>query len=261
MTASELYNAGKLQAAVDAQILEVKANAADPNRRLFLFELAAFAGDLDRARRQIDAVQYGEAERDSAVASYKKLLDAEVKRRRLFRDGLSPRFLLDPPQQVKLRLDAVNRLRENRPGEALELLLQANASAETIKGTLNGKAFEGFRDADDLFGTVLEAMAHGEYFWVPIEQLDSVALNPPRFPRDLLWMPARITLKEGEHGEVFLPVLYPGSHEHPDEQVKLGRSNDWKQNDGGPVLGVGARTFLVGEDGVGIAEWRELQFH
>jgi type VI secretion system protein ImpE len=259
MTATELYRAGKLQAAIDAQIQEVKAHAADPNRRLFLFELAAFAGDLDRARRQIDAVQYNDADRDAAVLTYKKLLDAEEKRRRLFRDGVPPRFLADPPAHVQLRLDAAKLLRENKPAEALGLLSQANAGAEAIKGTLNGKPFAGFRDADDLFGTTLEVFAHGEYFWVPVEQVDSMALNAPRFPRDLLWMPARLVLKAGEQGEVFLPVLYPNSHEHPDEAVRLGRTNDWKQADGGPVLGVGARVFLAGEDGVGVAEWRELR--
>lgn len=260
MTATELYKAGKLQAALDAQIQEVKTHAADPNRRLFLFELAAFAGDLDRARRQIDAVQYGDAERDAAVHAYRLLLDAEAKRRKLFTEGESPRFLLDPPDHVKLRLEAVSHLREKKPGEALALLNQANAGAETLAGTYNGQPFAGFRDADDLFGTTLEVLARGEYFWVPFEQIDTLALNPPRFPRDLLWMPARIMLKEGEHGEVHLPVLYPDSHAHPDDGVRLGRNTDWLQADGGPVRGVGARAYLVGEEGSGVAEWRELRF-
>ena len=42
MNASELYKAGKLQEAVDAQIKEVKASPADQSKRLFLFELLAF---------------------------------------------------------------------------------------------------------------------------------------------------------------------------------------------------------------------------
>jgi type VI secretion system protein ImpE len=260
MNASELFKAGKLQAAIDEQIREVKANAADPSRRLFLFELAAFAGDLERAKRQIEAVSYGEPDRDATVAVYRKLLDSEEKRRRLFRDGLAPRFLGEQPEHAQRRLEAVQRLREGRQAEAAELIARANEQAGELKGSLNGKAFGGFRDADDLFGTVLEAMAHGEYFWVPAEQIDSLALNPPRFPRDLLWLPARLTTKAGEHGEVFLPVLYPQSHEHPDEEVRLGRKTDWKQAEGGPVLGVGARTFLIGDDGVALADWRELTF-
>jgi type VI secretion system protein ImpE len=258
MNASDLYKAGKLQAALDTQIQEVKAKPADPSLRVFLFELAAFAGDLDRARRQIDAVHYGEAEKDFTVARYKKLLDAEEKRRKLFSEGLAPRFLAPAPESVQWRLEAAKLLREGKQAEATALLIKANEPAGALKGTLNSKAFEGFRDADDLFGSVLEVLANGEYFWVPAEQIDSVSCNAPRFPRDLLWLPARLILKDGQQGEVHLPVLYPRSHEHPDEGVKLGRNNDWLQAEGGPVLGVGARTFLAGADGVAVAEWREL---
>ena len=47
MTARESYNAGRLQEAIAAQTQEVKARPADQSQRLFLFELLAFAGDLD----------------------------------------------------------------------------------------------------------------------------------------------------------------------------------------------------------------------
>ncbi len=49
MNATELYRAGKLQEAITAQVAEVKANPTDQGKRLFLFELLVFAGDLDRA--------------------------------------------------------------------------------------------------------------------------------------------------------------------------------------------------------------------
>ena len=61
-----------------------------------------------------------------------------------------------------------------------------------------------------------------------------------------------------EGRETYLPGPYPRSHEHPDDQVKLGHANDWLQADGGPVLGAGARTFLVGDDGVAVTDWRDL---
>jgi type VI secretion system protein ImpE len=259
MSASELFKQGRLKEAIDAQLQEVKAQPADHGRRLFLFELAAFAGDLDRARRQIDAVSYDQPELQVAVGNYRQCLDAEQKRRRLLSESLAPKFLSEAPEHAKLRLEAVNRIREGRHAEAATLLEQANAGAEALKGTLNGKEFTGLRDADDLFGTMLEVLAKGEYFWVPLEQVVALALNAPAFPRDLIWLPARLTLTDGQEGEVFLPVLYPSSHEHPDEAVKLGRSTDWKQEAGGPVRGMGARTFLVGEDGSGLVEWRELQ--
>ena len=73
MNASDLFKAAKLPEAIDAQIAEVKANPGDQSKRLFLFEMLAFAGDLDRARRQIDAVNYGQMELDTAVLAYRKL--------------------------------------------------------------------------------------------------------------------------------------------------------------------------------------------
>src|SRR5262249_59522213 len=107
------------------------------------------------------------------------------------------------------------------------VLNKANAEAPPVSGPLNGKAFEGLRALDDLFGTVLEVMAQGRYYWVPLEQVEAVAAKAPAFPRDLLWLPARLDLHDGASGEVFLPTLYPGSHEHTDAQVKLGRATDY----------------------------------
>jgi type VI secretion system protein ImpE len=258
MTASELFKAGRLAEAIDAQVHEVKANPADQAKRLFLFELLAFAGDLERARRQIEAVNYGEMERDNAVQAYRKLLDAEEARRRVFGDGVMPHFLVPPPEHLGKRLEAVNCLRADQPAEAARLLDGA-AAEPALSGRLNGKPFTVLRDCDDLFGPVLEVMAHGDYYWLPLEQVDALTANAPKFPRDLLWLPARLEVRDGPAGDVFLPALYPGSHEHPDDQVKLGRLTDWASAEGGPVRGVGLRLFLVDDDAMNLLEWRELQ--
>jgi type VI secretion system protein ImpE len=259
MNASDLFKAGRLQEAIDAQTQEVKANPGDPNRRLFLFELLAFAGDLDRARKQIDAVQYGEVELDAATLAYSKLLDAEQARRRLLKEGVAPKFLAEPPASARLRLEAANRLRENRAQEAADLLRQADDASPPLRGQLNGKPFDLLRDCDDLFGPVLEVMAHGEYYWVPLEQVAALTLSAPKHPRDLLWASARLEMRDGLAGNVFLPVLYHGSHESSDDQLRLGRKTEWKSGPGEPVLGVGVRMFLVGDEAVSLPEWRELE--
>lgn len=259
MSTSDLFKAGRLQEAIDAQVREVKANPADHAKRLFLFELLAFAGDLERARRQIDAVNYGEMERDTAVLAYRKLLDAEEVRRRVFREGVMPQFLVPPPQHLGKRLEAVNCLRGNQPAEAARLLKEATAAEPALKGQLNDKPFTILRDCDDLFGPVLEVMAHGDYYWLPLEQVDTLTANAPKLLRDLLWLPGRLEVRNGPAGNVFLPALYPGSHEHPDDQIKLGRLNDWKSSEAGPVRGVGLRMFLVNDDAVSLLELRKLQ--
>jgi type VI secretion system protein ImpE len=257
MNASELFRAGRLAEAIDAEIKAIKASPGDQNRRVFLFEMLAFAGELDRARRQLEAVKYDDPKLEAAIASYRKILDSETLRRRLFSESLKPELFSEAPEHVRLRLEAVNRLREGRPEEARALLAQADASPP-LRGTLNGKPFEGLRDCDDLFSHVLEVMAHGRYFWVPLEHVESLTMSAPRSPRDLLWAPARLDLRDGASGEVFLPALYPGSHEHPDPQVKLGRATDWKGPEGGPMQGLGLRELLAGEDVLPLLEWREL---
>jgi type VI secretion system protein ImpE len=258
MSASDLYKAGRLQEALDAQVQEVKKSPADHGKRLFLFELLCFAGELDRAARQIQAVKYDEVETDAAVQTYAKLLDSERARRTALRDGTKPEFLIDPPPSVNDRLEAISRLREKRPAEAAALLAKAN-SAVTVKGRLNNNSVEALRDCDDVFGPVLEVMAQGKYYWLPLEQIDTMVMKAPKFPRDLLWIPARVEIRDGPSGDVFLPALYPFSHEHADDQVKLGRRTDWKTEQDGPAVGVGLRMFLAGDDAISVLEWRELQ--
>ena len=44
MNAGELYKAGRLGEAIEAQVQEVKASPLDHSKRLFLFELAGLFG-------------------------------------------------------------------------------------------------------------------------------------------------------------------------------------------------------------------------
>ena len=257
MDATELYRAGRLADAIAAQVAEVKARPADAGRRLFLFELLAFAGEHDRARRQLDAVHHDNAELDMATLGYRKLLDSEAARRRFLAEGVEPEVLGVLTDAMKLRIEAAGMLRLGRPAEAKALLDQADEATPAARGTLNGRPFAALRDADDLFGGVLEVMAQGKYFWVGLEQVVGLGLKPPRHPRDLLYAPARLDL-EAETGEVFLPALYPGSAAHADDQVRLGRVTDWVPAEAGPTLGIGARLFLVDDDAIGLLEWREL---
>lgn len=261
MNATDHYKAGRLQEAVDAQIQLVKAAPAEQSKRLFLFELLAFTGDLDRARRQIEAIQYAEPEKQMGIMGYRKLLEAEEFRRKVFTDGIMPHFLVPPPGHLGKRLEAINALRNHQPAEASRLLAEADQECPPIRGMLNGKPFLSLRDCDDLFGPTLEVMAHGDYYWLPLDQVDSLGLNAPKYPRDLVWMPAKLAVREGPAGDVFLPALYPNSHQHADNQIKLGRTNDWTPPELGPVRGVGTRTFFVGDDPdpMPLLDWRELQ--
>ncbi len=258
MNAGELVKAGKLQEALAVQLQQVKDNPADQNRRLLLFELLSFAGELDRAGRQIDALQYDNPELENTRQVYRRLIDAEQLRRKLFREGLPPLFFGDQPPHLLLRLEAVRHLGENRPAEAAEMIRQANAMTQTLTGKWNDQSFQSFRDLDDLFAGVLEVMAHGQYYWVPLEQVRGLTMKPPKFLRDLLWVPAHLELSE-EAGHVFLPALYPGSHENADDRVKLGYMTDIRALAEDVALGMGQRMFFRDQEEVSILECRQLE--
>ncbi len=258
MTTTELYQQGKLQEAIDAQIQAVKAKPADQKLRLFLFELFAFAGEFDRAQKQIDVLKFDEPELLAAAVNYRQCLESEIVRRRVFKEGLEPGYLKAPPEHLKLRLEALGQLRGNDPAGAMATLEKAEAVTPPYTGTLNDKPFGLLRDCDDLFGPILEVFAKGNYFWVPYEEIDLLASNPPKFPRDLLWLPANLNVKEGPSGEVFLPAIYPLSFETGDPEIKLGRVADWVQTPGGPVRGVGARMLLVNEEATNLLAVRQI---
>ncbi len=261
MNAKECYEAGQLADAVAAAGAEVKAHPTDASRRGFLCELLCFAGDLERADKQLDAMGTQDPEVMVGVAEFRQLLRAELTRREFFNDGRLPEFLHDPPEHVKLALEASIRIREGKEQEAVDLLGQADEKRPALGGTSAGEPFDGFRDLDDLTGSVFEVLtSNGKYYWVPMETVERIEFHEPQRPRDLLWRRALLAVRDGPDGEVCFPTLYHGSHEDADQRVCLGRFTDWRGGDERPVRGFGQRTFLIGEQDQPILELGEIVF-
>lgn len=260
MTADELYRANRLNEAIDAQIQAVKAAPSDHGKRLFLFELCVFAGDLERAKRQIELINYEEPELQVAVLTYRRLLDSETTRRKVFSEGLPPKFLNDfQPEHCTLRVEALARLRAGKEAEAVELLEKAYEATPNRAGRIDDKPFESIRDCDDILGPVIEGSFNGEYFWIPLDNVVRLERKPHKYPRDLYWAPATLELPESE-GDVFLSAIYPNSHLAQDDQLKLGRVTDWKPSVNGPTQGIGLKLFEVGDDTVPILEFKQIDF-
>src|SRR5262245_53237072 len=102
--AKELFQAGKLNEAIEELLREVKANPNDGARRTFLFELSCFVGDWDRAERQLDVIGHQSAEAELGVMVYRANMKAERERARVFAEGVQPHFLREPPAYVDLHV-------------------------------------------------------------------------------------------------------------------------------------------------------------
>lgn len=259
MNAKEAFARGDLAGALPAATADVKQHPTDNARRTFLFELLCFSGDLARAQKQLDAIGQLDSQSEWAVQVYTNVLHAERARRRFFAEGLKPEFLLDPPAYIAWHLDAANCLREGRHAEALDLLNRSEEARPIVSGTVNDQPADEIRDCDDLLAPLVELIVLRDYVWLPLEQIREMETSPPERPRDLLWLPVRFTLVNGVQQRGYLPTLYPGSHEHADDRVKLGRMTDWSEG-AGPAGGSGQHSWLIGDDVTGLLEIRTSTF-
>jgi type VI secretion system protein ImpE len=258
--AKALLDAGKLGEAIEELTREVRAHPADASLRTFLFEVLCFAGEWDRAEKQLDAIAHQTVKTEVGAQVYRNNLKAERDRQKLYSDGLHPHFLNEPPGYVDLHLAAINRLREGSLAEARETLDRAEEQRPALSGTFNGTPFEDFRDWDDVLGPVLEVIFNGQYTWLPFEQITRMEIGAPKTLRDLMWTSARVQARDGTIGEVYIPALYAGSHQSQNDQVRLGRMTDWKRVSDDLSLAVGLRLFLVDGEDKSLFEARSVEF-
>jgi type VI secretion system protein ImpE len=218
MTPLALFREGKLREAIKALGDELRSNPLDVKRRTFLFELLLFAGEYDRAEKQLDLLAGANAEAAAGTLLYRSALHAERTRQAMFANRETP-----------------------------------SSQEEAVHGgQWNGTPFSEFSDPDPRIGANLEVFLAGSYTWIPIHYLRRLRIQPPANLRDLMWAQARIETSSDfrlqDLGEVLLPVLCPLSSRHPDESVQLGRESAWEPDDAHGEIPYGAKMMLI--DGV-----------
>jgi len=259
MNATELYQAGQLSDAVSALNEVLKKNPTDQSARGFLAELLCFAGNVDRADKQLETLLQQTPEAAVGLSLFRQLIRAEQARQQFYGEGRLPEFLDEPSPMLRLHLQASIELREGNAEQVAQRLAEAEKLHPNVTGTCDGAAFEGFRDLDDLTAPVFEVLTStGKYYWIPIDRVELVEFHAPERALDLLWRRAHMVVKGGPDGEVFLPAIYAGSAAQSDERLALGRATEWKGEEGAPAFGVGQRMFLVGEQDRPIMDITEL---
>jgi type VI secretion system protein ImpE len=234
--AKALYQEGKLNEAIQSLSAELRDNPSDPKRRTFLFELLCFAGEYERADKHLNLLADVSGEAKMGAVLYMSAMHGERIRHKTFADKDFPTSPVD----------------------------DAKLLGGTIKLT-NGetKEFNWFEDSDPRVGPRMELFAAGAYLWMGLEYIESIEFQPVTKLRDLLWRPAFIrtgpSFKGTELGEVLVPALFPFSHKHPDDQVRLGRSTVWDTTGEDPIP-YGQKTYLVDDVDYSIMEIHSLEF-
>ena len=231
MTPLALYREGRLREAIKALGEELRSNPLDARRRTFLFELLLFAGEYDRAEKQLDLLAGANAEAAAGTLLYRSALHAERTRQSMFANGETP-----PHKE-----EAVHN------------------------GTWNGNPFSEMSDADPRIGANLEVFLAGSYTWIPIHYLRKLEIQPPANLRDLVWAQARVETSSDfrlqDLGEVLLPVLCPLSSRHAEESVQLGRETAWEPDETHGQVPFGVKMMDVDGTDVPLLEIRSIAWN
>jgi len=236
MDAQQLFKAGKLSEAIPALNAHLRDKPSDVRSRTFLFELLCFAGDFDRAEKQLMIIQE-ESSKDSMLGAllYRAALAAERTRQSMFETKSFP-----------AKPAAVN-----------------GSAPPPICGKLNGKPFQSLSDSDPRLGEKIEVFAGGDYLWISLADIASIHMEPPKKLRDLIWAPAKViggpALRSRELGEILLPVIAPLSWQHEDDDVRLGRATEWCADENGEEAPYGLKMLLVDGEEFSFLEIRDLE--
>lgn len=257
MNAKDLIKTGQLSAARNELIGAVKSSPQDLNSRTLLFQVLAFCGEWEKARRHLEIIADQDTSRETGVNTYLSLIETEAERLEVFRYKQTPSFLPAAPAYAELYESMRQRLADSEFNEAISIINQIKDLIPEISGVLNGNPFVGFSNTDTQLSFFLEAFVHERYVWLPFEALRELSMSEPKTMLDLLWASARLTTRDGLTLNCFLPVLYPDSFRHQDDRLKMGRMTDWTDLGPGLNQGVGQHVFQVGEEDIGILEIRE----
>jgi type VI secretion system protein ImpE len=243
MSAHERFKKGELAEAIAAQNEFVKSHPTDADARFELFVFLCFAGDLDRAEKQLDVLGSRDQMLERGSVVFRNLLASEFERRRVF-EGRG-RAVVPPksPASLDERQEALRLLSAGDVAGASACIERAVAQSAAVAGRIDGEPFDGLCDYDDLLGGVIEVFAGGRYLWLPFEHLRVLELSEPETALDTLWIPARLEDRDGETAQVHVPALYAGAHADADAQVRLGRESAWEER-GALCLGRGQRVWI-----------------
>ncbi|QDV25570.1 type VI secretion system accessory protein TagJ [Aureliella helgolandensis] len=262
MNASELFQAGDLQGALTAATAELKAKPTDVSGRLLLAELLWFSGQLDRVEKQLETVSLQSTQGAMTLALYRQILRGELAREQVLREGRPPEIVSELPEHARLTLESLMAARLGQSEQLRDLLQKASQAQPEVRGVCNGEEFVGIRDLDDRVAGVLEVITGtGKYYWVPWENIESLEMEAPKVPLDLLYRRTQIEVSGGPNGEVYVPTRYvAAADEQLEDALLLGRATDWIGEEGELVQGRGLRTLLLGDKDLPVMEIQTLSF-
>lgn len=244
-TAASLVKEGKLADALARLQDQVRKEPAKPEHRVFLFQLLSVLGSWDRALTQLNVAADMDPSTLLMAEVCRPALACEVLRKQIFEGKRSPLLLGEPQEWVGWLVQALQLQAQGKSAAAAELRAKAFEAAPATPGRINDEPFEWISDADQRLGPVFEAIIEGKYYWVPMNHVREISIEPPADLRDVVWTPALFTWSNGGKKVGLIPTRYPGSESVNDDAIRLGRKTDWIDAGSDLQIGLGQRMFAT----------------
>lgn len=249
MTADENLRSGDLEAARAELVATLKRAPSDQGARMYLFQLLCVCGEWDKAAAQLRTLAQFSPEAQMLATVYGQAIEAEKVRAAAFAG--TGAFPMLAGGDLAWTVDLAASLAASAAGRADEaeaLRDAAFSAASDTPGEADGQPFGWVADADGRFGPVLEMVLNGRWGLMPFEVVETLAFEPVRDLRDLVWRPVQIRLRTGLSTAAFVLARYPGSENGP-AAIRLGRETVWQAADGEErALGQRLLSFDAGED-------------
>lgn len=251
--------AGKISLA--DQLAEVKqsirATPGEVKHRVHLVQLLMVSGQWERALEQLHAAAQLDAKAIPMAQTYRELIQAELLREQVFNGTKQPLSSDSYQPVVTLLVDAIqNRLSGNQTrADQLQSAAYNQASAAPV--TIDGTTAQWLADADSRLGPSCELFINGGYYWLPFSQIQSLELEPPQDLRDLVWIPAKVTLMGDSEKLAFLPARYPFSYRF-DDQLALAARTEWQSLSETAWAGTGQKMLVSDTQDLALLEARTL---
>jgi len=239
---------------------EVRAKAADPKLRTFLFQLLCVLGQWERALNQLEVAATLDPAALAMAQTYREALRCEVLRAQVFEGRKSPLVFGEPETWLALLIESMLVTGRGQATQGDTLRAQAFEQAPGSPGTLNGTPFEWIADADMRLGPVLEAVINGRYYWVPFSRLQRIAIEEPADLRDVVWTPAHLLLENGGEAYALVPTRYPGTEKLEDGELLLARKTTWEERGTDFYCGFGQRILSTDGGDVSLMDVRDISF-
>lgn len=243
-TDTNLFRVPLSQQASDL-VQAIRKAPTNASLRVHYAQLCMVMGDWGRAVGQLQTAAQITAQAIPMAQAYREAVRCERMRESVFNGEQTPFTLGEPDAWLQLLFKSLSCASQGDTQQAAALQAQAFEQAAETAFIIDGETVQWIADADSRLGPVCEVFLNGNYYWIPFENIQTLEIDPPSDLRDLVWLPARLTLHNGDKHPVLLPSRYPSSHAQDNDALALASLTEWSAMHQDFWIGMGQRMFIT----------------